>query len=96
MSRIRIEVWKCECERCGYSWITRDIKIPSVCARCRSRIWEKVKGEIEKLVNRTEIEIRKVEKTKVEVKKINKPIEIKDDDYIEQVYVKDGYSQEED
>lgn len=66
MSKIEIKVWSCECERCKYRWTTKSDEIPKVCARCKSRIWEKVKGEIEKPANGTEIEIRKVEKTMIE------------------------------
>lgn len=40
--------YKCNCERCGYSWITRDKVIPMVCAGCRSRVWNKKKEKKEK------------------------------------------------
>ena len=35
-----VKTYKCKCERCGHSWITRTAEHPVVCPKCKSPYWK--------------------------------------------------------
>ncbi|HRH44026.1 MAG TPA: hypothetical protein PKY82_20510 [Pyrinomonadaceae bacterium] len=47
---VRIERWKCVCERCGYGkdkdWISASIEKPKTCPYCKSPYWENPRERI--------------------------------------------------
>lgn len=48
-----VEKMKCEsltnkCNRCGYEWISRTMRIPKSCPRCKSYYWNRERRKIAK------------------------------------------------
>jgi predicted Zn-ribbon and HTH transcriptional regulator len=35
-----VNLYQCECLRCGYKWVTKFQKRPNVCSRCKSKSWD--------------------------------------------------------
>ena len=40
MAIMTISMKKCICERCKHEWITRSIKKPTVCPKCKNPYWD--------------------------------------------------------
>jgi len=40
MAIMSVTMKKCICERCGHEWITRNLKKPKVCPKCKSPYWD--------------------------------------------------------
>jgi len=36
------------CKRCGHSWYPRKDRIPTICPKCKSRLWYEKRGEKKK------------------------------------------------
>ncbi len=32
-------VYQCICDKCGWEWTTRSLKLPAVCSRCKNHKW---------------------------------------------------------
>ena len=39
IEQITITVLRCTCTRCGGVWVTKGEKIPGVCAKCGTPLW---------------------------------------------------------
>jgi len=40
MTEITLSVKGYRCERCQYTWIPKNSKVPKTCPKCRSSYWE--------------------------------------------------------
>lgn len=36
---LTIERYKCTCDKCGHVWVTKEYKLPRLCAKCKSPAW---------------------------------------------------------
>jgi len=45
---IKVEVWDCTCERCGYRWQSASKELPLCCARCKNVRWDKERVRLPK------------------------------------------------
>ena len=43
-----------KCYRCCHEWISREMKKPAVCPKCKSPYWDKPKTKVFKKVNKNE------------------------------------------
>lgn len=37
--RLTITILRCTCTRCGGAWDTKTDKVPKVCAKCKTPLW---------------------------------------------------------
>ncbi len=42
-------VYQCICDKCGWEWTTRSLKLPAVCSRCKNHNWN---GKVKDVVDR--------------------------------------------
>lgn len=45
-TELMIELPILSCLRCGYNWVPRINRLPEVCPKCKSRIWNKKRQEV--------------------------------------------------
>lgn len=42
--KVRVDAWRCTCQRCGHEWLTLEDRRPSYCAGCKRRNWWELAG----------------------------------------------------
>jgi len=44
--KIKVDRWKCHCERCDFEWISRTKAKPAWCPKCVSARWDMPKKDL--------------------------------------------------
>lgn len=37
---MKVNRWKCKCEKCSYGWVTRGEELTKICPKCNSANWD--------------------------------------------------------
>lgn len=48
IEKFKLNVWKCQCERCSYEWLSQSSNKPKACNRCKSLYWNTPKEKVVK------------------------------------------------